>query len=275
MRRPDAVPMVVGTQLDHLRRRRLALGAPLAFGLAWASLSGCASPPAESPNPSPKPSADAAAAPTDKPAFSIVDVDIRDGKAFGEYVVGHTATLAAAGGKFLVAGARGEAIEGSRVPRTMVIHEWPSMQAFHAWYDGPAYAPWRAKRWAVSSADVILVQGIAPSAPSATVSPAYSVVDIEVRDPQVFGRYVQGHTATLQAAGGSFLAAGSRIEVIEGAWSPKRVILHRWPDVQAFRTWYASEAYRPWRELRHSVSSANVELVAGLSEAQKTQRKLP
>lgn len=67
---------------------------------------------------------------TGKPVFSIVDVQVNDGKAFGEYVVGHSATVAEAGGKFLAAGARGESIEGTRKPRNIVIHQWPNAQTF-------------------------------------------------------------------------------------------------------------------------------------------------
>ena len=157
----------------------------------------------------------------------------------------------------------------------MVIHQWTSAKAFFDWYNGAAYAPWKPKRHAASSANVILVQGLAESPPSPTVSPGFTVVDIDVRDSQAFSRYVQGHIESLRAAGGQFLAAGGRIEVIEGDWNPRRVILHRWPSTQAFRDWYASDAYRPWRDLRHSVSSANVMLASGLSDAQKAERKMP
>jgi|JI10StandDraft_1071094.scaffolds.fasta_scaffold17962_4 uncharacterized protein (DUF1330 family) len=212
---------------------------------------------------------------TGKPAFSIVEVQIHDGQSFGDYVTGHTATIARRGGRFLVAGARADSVEGSRPPRTMVIHQWPDAQTFLDWYNSPEYAPWKTKRHAAATADVILAQGLIESAPSSNAPPGFSVVDIDVRDAEPFSRYVQGHMPSLAAAGGQFLAAGGRIEVIEGQWRPRRVILHRWPSTQAFRDWYASEAYRPWKELRHSASSANVALVAGLSEAQKASRKLP
>jgi uncharacterized protein (DUF1330 family) len=256
------------TSLPCINRRTAALGVPIALAALG---SGCALPPV-APAPQPAP---AAPGWTGKPAFSIVDIQIHDGKAFGEYIAGHTASIAQAGGRFLAAGARGEAIEGARQPRNMVIHQWPNAQAFLAWYDGPAYAPWKPRRMAAATADVILVQGLIESAPSPTVSPGFSVVDIEVRDAAAFSRYVQGHMPSLNAAGGQFLAAGGRIEVIEGQWRPRRVVLHRWPSPQAFRDWYASEAYRPWKELRHAVSSANVALVAGLSNAQKAERRMP
>lgn len=250
-------------------RRNFLLALPAGALLAG---SGCGSPPAAAPAATP------VATPrpwTDQPAYSIVDIDIRDGKAFGEYVAGHTPTIAAVGGRFLVAGAMPKAVEGSWPARRMVIHQWPSAQVFIDWYASAAYAPWKKIRHGASSANVILVQGIAGSPPSPEVAPAFTLVDIDVRDGAGFGRYVQGHMPGLRAAGGVFLVAGGRIEVIEGTWAPKRVVLHRWPDAATFQRWYGSDDYRPWRDLRHSVSQANVVIAEGLSEKGKGERRMP
>ncbi len=252
-------------------RRHMMLGLPAAVALVS---SGCASTAPRTAAPTPA-TAPAERPWTDRPVFSVIDVDIRDGKAFGEYAAGHTPTIAAVGGRFLVAGAMPKAIEGTWPAHRVVIHEWPNAQTFFSWYDSPAYAPWKKVRHGASTANVILVQGIASSPPSADVSPAFVIIDVDVRDGAAFGRYVQGHTPSLLAAGGSFLAAGGRIQVVEGTWNPKRVVLHRWPSIQAFDQWYESAAYRPWRDLRHSASSARVALVEGLSERQKTARKMP
>ena len=46
--------------------------------------------------------------------------------------------------------------------------------------------------------------------------PAYSIVGVTVRDPQLFQKYVDGHGDSLVEFGGRFLAAGSEFETIEG-----------------------------------------------------------
>ncbi len=94
--------------------------------------------------------------------------------------------------------------------------------------------------------------------------PAYSIVDVEVTDQQLFEEYVEGHQPTLAEHGGRFLVAGGRHEVIEGEWSPRLVVVHEWPSRGAFKAWYSSEAYRPWKEKRRASSNANVILVDGL-----------
>lgn len=236
-------------------------------------LAGCAAPPAP---PTPTPAAPPAPRPwTDAPAYSIVRVEIRDGRGFGEYVAGHTPSVAAAGGRFVVAGAMPQAVEGTWPAQRMVIHEWPRPQAFLDWYGSAGYAPWKRLRHSVSSADVVLVQGVAPTPRSPDQAPAFVVIDVGVRDGAAFGRYVQGHMPGLRAAGGQFVVAGGRFEVIEGGWTPRRLVVHHWPSAAAFRGWYESAEYRPWRDVRWSAASADVALVEGLSEKVRAERKLP
>jgi uncharacterized protein (DUF1330 family) len=212
---------------------------------------------------------------TDPPAFSIVRIDVRDGRAFGEYVAGHAPTIAAAGGQFLVAGAVPVAIEGEWPARRIVVHQWPDAKAFLDWYDGAAYAPWKKLRHSASAADVVLVQGVAAAAPAPAVAPALAVIDVEVRDGAAFGRYVEGHVPGLRAAGGAFLVSGGRVEVIEGDWTPHRLVVQRWPSAEDFLRWYESAEYRPWRDLRWRAASTRVALVEGLSAAAKQERRLP
>lgn len=235
--------------------------------IAGAVVLGCASAPDSKPR----------AAPdwTGNPAYSIVDIEIRDGKKFSEYVAGHLPSLAKAGGRFIAAGGKVETVEGGWAPRTVVIHQWPSAQAFLNWYHGPEYRRWRDLRHSVSSANVVLAQGVTGSDPSESAEPAFTIVDVEVLDSEAFGRYVKGHAPTIDHAGGRFLVVPGKVQVIEGRWTPKRLILHRWPSGQAFRNWYDSADYRPWRELRHSASRANVVLVQGLSEAVKKESNMP
>ena len=97
-------------------------------------------------------------------------------------------------------------------------------------------------------------------------APAYSIVDVRVRDEARFQQYVDGHMATLTPYGGRFLVAGGRFDVVEGDWTPHLLVVHRWPSRAAFYDWYGSEAYRPWKRLRRASSTANVVLVEGLPE---------
>jgi len=223
-------------------------------------------------SPSPPP---AAGGWTDKPVFSLVRVQIRDARAFGDYLGGHLPTIGAFGGRFLAAGALPQPVEGDWPLRRMIVHQWPSAQVFFQWYESSPYAPWRQIRQRAADTDFVLAQGIAPSAPSARQPPAFVVADVDVRDTTTMSRYARDQLPLLRAAGGELLVSGGQLEVIEGTWEPRQLELQRWPSTAAFRAWYDSPGYRPWRDLRWSASQSDMALLEGLSEAQKSERSMP
>ncbi|MCC6246315.1 MAG: DUF1330 domain-containing protein [Rubrivivax sp.] len=212
---------------------------------------------------------------TEQPVYTLVRVEIRDARAFGDYLGGHLPTIGTFGGRFLAAGALPQPVEGDWPMRRMIVHQWPSAQVFFQWYESTSYAPWKQIRQRAADTEMVLVQGIAPSAPAATQPPAFVLVDMAVRDTATFARYAPGRSAGLRAAGGTLLAAGGHFEVIEGGWEPRRIELQRWPSTAAFRNWYEAPAYRPWRDLRWAAATANIALLEGLSEAQKSERRMP
>ena len=78
------------------------------------------------------------------------------------------------------------------------------------------------------------------------------------------GHYLANVGATLDAAGGRLLAFGAPT-VLEGATQHTKVALLEFPDEQAARTWYASDAYQQlvaWRTevMGHPV---DLDLIAG------------
>jgi uncharacterized protein (DUF1330 family) len=111
--------------------------------------------------------------------------------------------------------------------------------------------------------------------------PAYSIVKVSIHDVPKFIEYVLGHMPTLARYGGKFLAAtlGAPVqpEVIESDLGsvlssfdpalPQVMVIHQWPCAKMFHKWYDSEAYAPWKALRHSASRAEVILVEGQREA--------
>jgi uncharacterized protein (DUF1330 family) len=207
--------------------------------------------------------------------FSLVRVQIRDERAFGDYLAGHLPTIGAFGGRFLAAGALPQPVEGDWPMRRMIVHQWPNAQVFFQWYESSSYAPWRQIRQRAADTEMVLVQGIASSAPATTQPPAFVLGDLAVRDGAAYARYAQGQMPGLRAAGGEWLVAGGHFQVIEGPYEPRRIVLQRWPSMAAFRAWYDSAAYRPWRELRWSIAQADMALLEGLSEAQKSERHMP
>jgi uncharacterized protein (DUF1330 family) len=90
------------------------------------------------------------------------------------------------------------------------------------------------------------------------------IVDIDVTDPTAFEEYRKAVPATVQKYGGKFLVRGGRMEVIEGSWRPKRVVVTEFPSLEQAKRWYDSEEYRALKARRLRTSKGNVILVEGV-----------
>ena len=94
--------------------------------------------------------------------------------------------------------------------------------------------------------------------------PAYFIVDIDITDPTAFEEYRKAVPATVEKYGGKFLVRGGRLEVVEGSWRPKRVVVTEFPRPEQAKRWYDSEEYRAPKALRLRTSKGNVILVEGV-----------
>lgn len=96
--------------------------------------------------------------------------------------------------------------------------------------------------------------------------PAYVIANLDVTDPEAFAAYVAAAPATVEAHGGEYLARGGASELWEGDLSVKRVILVRFPSVEAARSWYHSDEYAQLRELRMRAAQGPLIITAGVDE---------
>jgi uncharacterized protein (DUF1330 family) len=73
------------------------------------------------------------------PAYVIVDVDVKDPEDYAAYRAKAPATVAAAGGRYVVRGGGVTHVEPGWDFHRFVVLEFPSMAAAHAWYRSPEY----------------------------------------------------------------------------------------------------------------------------------------
>lgn len=96
---------------------------------------------------------------------------------------------------------------------------------------------------------------------------AYLVVDIaNVRDERRYAQYKAEVSPGLIAAGGTYLARGGAIEVLEGDWQPNRIVLVRFDSSAAARRWWESGDYASLRRLRQESTRTNMLIVDGVAE---------
>jgi uncharacterized protein (DUF1330 family) len=93
---------------------------------------------------------------------------------------------------------------------------------------------------------------------------AYIIADSHVTDPAMYDQYRALVPAALAAYGGRFLVRGGETAVLEGDWSPRRVIVIEFADLAAARTFYDSPEYRAARNLRAGAATIDMIAVAGV-----------
>ncbi|MFL9873065.1 DUF1330 domain-containing protein [Paraburkholderia megapolitana] len=89
---------------------------------------------------------------------------------------------------------------------------------------------------------------------------AYVLVDVDVHDPVAFARYRELGVPTIAAHGGRVLARSDDVVTLEGNWSPRRIVVLEFDDLEAARRWHASSEYQAARELR--LSAAHTQSIA-------------
>lgn len=94
--------------------------------------------------------------------------------------------------------------------------------------------------------------------------PAYVVVQIEVEDPKLYEEYKKLAPPAIAAYGGRYLARGGRTEILEGSWSPMRLVILEFPSLARAREWWASPEYAPAKALRQSCARAEMIVLEGL-----------
>ena len=93
---------------------------------------------------------------------------------------------------------------------------------------------------------------------------AYLFVNIEVSDPAGYAEYRTGVTPMIHKHGGEYLARGGAAELIEGDWTPSRVVLLKFPDMAALQAFLNDPEYQPLKDLRLRASKTQMLAVEGI-----------
>ena len=93
--------------------------------------------------------------------------------------------------------------------------------------------------------------------------PAYLVVDAKSSDPEKMAEYRRLSTLAVEKFGGRFIVRGGAYEVLEGGWTPQRLVIVELPDMEQAKAFYDSPEYVAARQARAGVSSFDMVLVEG------------
>jgi len=96
-------------------------------------------------------------------AYVIVEMKIADLERYRAYMAAAPATIAAAGGEYVVRGGPLEVLEGDWQPSRVAVLCFPSLEQARAWYEGEGYRAARTHRaGATDYFNAIVVEGYLP-----------------------------------------------------------------------------------------------------------------
>ena len=93
---------------------------------------------------------------------------------------------------------------------------------------------------------------------------AYIIANVTVTNPDQYAQYRKLSTIAAQTYGAEFCARGGTVEVLEGDWTPDRVVVLKFPSLSQARAYYHSVEYTAAIEARRGASVMRMVVVEGV-----------
>ena len=90
---------------------------------------------------------------------------------------------------------------------------------------------------------------------------AYVITEIDITDSTGYEEYKRMGPPAVATYGGKFIARGGKTEVLEGSWSPKRIVILQFDSVERVKQWWSSQEYSAAKRVRHQTAITNMIVV--------------
>jgi len=97
---------------------------------------------------------------------------------------------------------------------------------------------------------------------------AYLMADVLPDDMDAYREsgYLEAAMSTAASHGAVYRVRGGDVTVLEGDWSPDRMVIIEFPSMDALMTWYRSTEYQEWAKVRQRlVPNSRVVAVEGVA----------
>ena len=201
------------------------------------------------------------------PAYVIYEAEVVDAVGYEAYKTAAAASIAAAGGRYIVRGGAVEALEvDAPVGRTIVL-EFPSMQVALDWYHSDEYTEVRKLRDGVAHARLFIVDGVDTAHSGNMRGARFEAVDLtgaRFRDADL--RDVKVADSFLAGANLSGYIAGLRINEVDVAPLVEAELDRRHPERALMRNITNADGMREAWTVLEERWAATVERARGLPE---------
>jgi uncharacterized protein (DUF1330 family) len=93
---------------------------------------------------------------------------------------------------------------------------------------------------------------------------AYILANVDVKDPAAYEEYKRLSTIAMKAHGAEVCVRGGKTEVLEGDWTPNRVVLLKFPSMEKAKAFYESTEYRAAIKARQNIAVMRMVLIEGV-----------
>lgn len=93
---------------------------------------------------------------------------------------------------------------------------------------------------------------------------AYIIANVTVTNPAQYEEYRKLSTLAMQSHGAEPCVRGGAVQVLEGDWQPDRMVVLKFPSVEAARRFYDSTEYSRARQAREGAAVMRMIVVEGL-----------
>jgi len=93
---------------------------------------------------------------------------------------------------------------------------------------------------------------------------AYVIANVHVTEPSQYEEYKRLSSIAMRAHGAEVCVRGGKVDVLEGDWTPDRVVVLKFPSVEKARAFYESTEYTKARVAREHAAIMQMIVVEGL-----------
>jgi uncharacterized protein (DUF1330 family) len=93
---------------------------------------------------------------------------------------------------------------------------------------------------------------------------AYIIADVTVTDADQMAKYREWSTKAMQEHQAEILVRGGAITVLEGPWTPSRLVMLKFASPEKAKAFYASETYTHARKVRENAGVMRMVMVEGV-----------
>ena len=93
---------------------------------------------------------------------------------------------------------------------------------------------------------------------------AYIIANVTVTNPEQYADYIRLGAMAVEANGAEFCVRGGPVEVLEGDWTPDRVVVLKFPSLEKAKAYYHSVEYTAAIQARQGASVMRMVVVEGV-----------